>query len=65
MMIRLDRSGPAQPRQLEVRLPYAPPGGMGLGDVIARMTQAVGVKPCTPCKQRQEELNRRVRLMPW
>lgn len=30
----------------------------GAGDVVARMTSAVGIKPCAPCKQRQEKLNR-------
>jgi hypothetical protein len=32
----------------------------GLGDVIARMTRAVGIKPCGGCKQRQEALNKLV-----
>lgn len=31
---------------------------VGLGDVIARATQAVGIKPCPPCKRRQAYLNR-------
>jgi hypothetical protein len=30
----------------------------GVGDVVARATQAVGIKPCTPCKRRQATLNR-------
>ena len=29
----------------------------GVGDVVARATRAVGVKPCAPCKQRQQALN--------
>ena len=29
----------------------------GLGDVVARLTKAVGFKPCAGCKQRQEKLN--------
>jgi hypothetical protein len=33
-------------------------GRMRLGDVVARMTQAMGVQPCAPCKRRQEWLNR-------
>ena len=32
----------------------------GLGDVIARMTRVVGIKPCGGCKQRQEALNKLV-----
>jgi len=30
----------------------------GLGDVVARVTGAVGIKPCAPCKGRQARLNR-------
>ena len=29
-----------------------------VGDVVARMTSAVGIKPCAPCKRRQAALNR-------
>jgi hypothetical protein len=32
----------------------------GLGDVIAAATKAVGIKPCEPCRKRQEALNRLV-----
>jgi hypothetical protein len=31
---------------------------VGLGDVIARITSAVGIKPCKGCKKRQSWLNR-------
>jgi len=34
------------------------PRARGAGDVVARMTSAVGIKPCAPCKQRQAKLNR-------
>lgn len=30
----------------------------GLGDAVAAVTNAVGLKPCGGCKQRQEALNR-------
>lgn len=30
----------------------------GVGDAVARMTSAVGIKPCAPCQQRQRKLNR-------
>ena len=30
----------------------------GLGDVIAAMTSAVGIKPCKGCKRRQTWLNK-------
>ena len=32
----------------------------GLGDTVAKMTKAVGIKPCGGCKKRQEILNRAV-----
>ena len=32
----------------------------GLGDTIAKMTKAVGIKPCGGCKKRQEILNKAV-----
>lgn len=30
----------------------------GLGDVVAAITKAVGIKPCRGCKQRQSWLNK-------
>lgn len=30
----------------------------GLGDVVAAMTKAVGIKPCSGCKKRQVKLNK-------
>jgi hypothetical protein len=32
-------------------------GHLGLGDVVARATKAIGAKPCTPCEKRREQLN--------
>lgn len=32
----------------------------GLGDTIARITSAIGIKPCGGCKKRQEKLNKLV-----
>jgi hypothetical protein len=43
------RSGP-------VRLP-GPAAGVGLGDLVARGTSAVGVAPCAPCAARRRALN--------
>jgi hypothetical protein len=48
-----------QKPQPRVRVPV--PGlqrQVGLGDVVAGMTKAVGVKPCGGCKRRQAVLNR-------
>lgn len=32
----------------------------GLGDTIAKVTSAVGIKPCGGCKKRQRQLNKLV-----
>jgi hypothetical protein len=40
---------PAQPPRL--------PPLRGLGDVVARVTSAIGIKPCGGCKKRQQKLN--------
>lgn len=37
-----------------------PPKPMGLGDLVAKVTGAFGVKPCAPCKKRQQALNNAV-----
>jgi len=29
----------------------------GVGDVVAKMTKAVGIRPCGRCAQRREKLN--------
>lgn len=29
----------------------------GFGDTIAKLTKAVGIKPCGGCKKRQQKLN--------
>lgn len=39
---------PAFPRPEKLR---------GLGDVVAKVTRAVGIQPCAGCKERQEKLN--------
>lgn len=33
---------------------------VGLGDAVAAVTKAFGIKPCDGCKKRQEWLNRKV-----
>jgi len=37
---------------------------VGVGDVIARATRAVGIQPCGGCKERQAWLNQRIVLKP-
>ena len=33
-------------------------GVEGIGDMVAKMTSAVGIKPCSGCKKRQAWLNK-------
>lgn len=32
--------------------------GVGLGDIIKKVTMAVGIKPCAGCERRRRYLNR-------
>lgn len=44
-----------------VRLPgFIAEEDVGLGDVVKRVTYAVGIKPCMGCEQRAARLNRLV-----
>jgi peroxiredoxin len=59
----IDLSGrPPQAQTLErhrVKLPgFIVRGEIGLGDVIKRMTSAIGIKPCVGCERRAAFLNR-------
>ena len=51
---------PPEPRQPHrVRLPgFVDEAQIGLGDVVTRVTQAVGITPCERCKRRAAALNR-------
>lgn len=68
MMFNLDQRSQEQNRQqrqpVQIRVPFLS-REVGLGDAIAHATQAAGVKPCTPCEQRKQALNQKVRLFPW
>jgi hypothetical protein len=37
--------------------PHSDRGLRGLGDLIARVTSFLGIKPCEPCTRRAEALN--------
>jgi hypothetical protein len=43
-----------------VPLPFGPRQAVGLGDVVKRVTSAVGIRPCSGCQRRAEALNRLV-----
>ncbi len=44
-------------RSVGVTIRRFDPTSRGLGDVIAKATTAMGLKPCGKCKQRQKKLN--------
>ena len=48
-----------QPRPRKVRLPgFITDEQIGLGDVVQRVTYAMGIKPCGGCERRAAALNR-------
>ena len=49
----------SEPQPYRVRLPrFITDKVVGLGDVIKRVTYAIGVKPCGGCERRAATLNR-------
>jgi hypothetical protein len=63
----MDAKHPGQsPPPREIRLPgFILNEEVGLGDVIKRATNAIGIRPCGPCAERAWRLNRRIVLSPW
>ena len=54
-----------QARQpLQIRVPFLRQQ-IGSGDVVAGVTQAIGVKPCPPCEERRRRMNQAVVFRPW
>jgi hypothetical protein len=48
-----------QPRPRKVRLPgFITDEQVGLGDVVQRVTYAMGIKPCGGCERRAAAMNR-------
>ena len=37
---------------------------IGAGDLVAKVTAKIGIKPCSPCQKRREQLNQALRLTP-
>jgi hypothetical protein len=51
------------PRRLRIRVPFRmQQPTIGLGDVVKRVTTAVGFRPCSACQKRAEALNRMVQF---
>jgi hypothetical protein len=56
-------AGKAEREPHRIRLPgFIKDEEIGLGDVIKRVTYAMGIKPCTGCEKRAAALNRWMRF---
>lgn len=63
MKMPRENARPEPSRPLRIRLPgFVKEDDIGLGDLIKRVTYAVGIKPCSGCERRAALLNRWVRL---
>ncbi len=38
---------------------------IGAGDVVADITQALGIPSCSPCEERRKRWNQALTLKPW
>lgn len=54
-----DETISVQDRPETIMVVSRPPIIKGPGDLIARATSAIGIKPCGGCKKRQEDWNRK------
>lgn len=49
---------PATLQKPKVVVPLPIKGQVGAGDVVKKVTTALGIKPCTPCEERRKRLNK-------
>jgi hypothetical protein len=65
MEIPADSSDKEESRPYHIRLPGFIIGvEVGLGDVVKRVTYAMGIQPCQGCEKRASALNTRVVFSP-
>ena len=64
MQINLEDEQKAPKSPWRIPIPGLP-HEVGLGQAIAKATQAVGVKPCGGCKKRAEAMDKQVVFSPW
>lgn len=58
-MLDEDATGPKGHQPYRVRLPgFVADEILGLGDVVKRVTYAIGIKPCGGCEHRAAAMNR-------
>jgi hypothetical protein len=56
--------GEALNKDNEKLIALAAERGVGVGDLVAKLTKAFGIKPCSGCEQRRKVLNR-LRINNW
>jgi hypothetical protein len=54
-----------QPARFTVPVPFYQGQQVGLGDAVHQVTDAMGIEQCSPCKARQEALNRWLQFRGW
>ena len=64
LVMQIDTEQQEERQPYQVRVPFVT-RQMGLGDLVAQATKAIGVRPCGGCQKRQEKLNRAVQLNPY
>jgi hypothetical protein len=58
-----EQQQPPQAAPYTVKLPgFLVEKEVGLGDVIKRVSYAIGIRPCGGCERRAAVLNRRIRI---
>ncbi len=60
-----DSIGDSIPAAHTVRLPrFIVKEPLGLGQIVKRMTSAIGVQPCGPCERRANRMDQWLRVLP-
>ena len=62
-IVGIEDRGPADEGNRKLR-ELANQQGMGVGDLVAKLTKVFGIKPCSACEQRRRVLNK-LRIQGW
>ena len=58
VVVKGDKSSPQETRLLSTLEQVSKQKGLPLGEMIARLTHAFGIAPCSRCEQRRQVLNK-------
>lgn len=64
MFIWLNDPTIAKPQTVQIPVPFLN-NAAGAGDLVARMTAAIGMPHCIPCQERQALMNQLLQFKPW